>query len=132
MFLFPDSGTKKNFRGTVSLKTVTPHLRSIVPNVKQHILCFLLSRRTREPFLTTLLNKMKVACERKINNMKYLMRLCGRTSECAGRTQRKRAASGRWVLYSQPTVIYTGTLKLVRRKCYIVASTWLVVRVSMY
>ena len=40
MFLFPDSGTKKNFRGTVSLKTVTPHLCSIAPNVQRHMAYF--------------------------------------------------------------------------------------------
>ena len=40
MFLFPDSGTKKNFRGTVSLKTVAPNLCSIVPNVQRHMAYF--------------------------------------------------------------------------------------------
>jgi len=59
------------------------------------------------------------------------MRLCGRTSEYAETTQRQRVVSGRWVLYSKPNVIYTATLKLVRRNYYIVASTWIVVRVSI-
>ena len=58
MFLFPESGPKKNFRVTASLKprprnpglkglsgngftkTVTPHLRSIVPNVQRHMAYF--------------------------------------------------------------------------------------------
>ena len=48
--------------------------------------------------------------------------ICSRNSECAGMAQRQRVVSGRWVLYSQPNVIYTATLKLVRRNYYIVAS----------
>ena len=58
MLLFPESGPKKNFRVTASLKppprnpgpkglsgngftkTVTPHLRSIVPNVQRHMAYF--------------------------------------------------------------------------------------------
>jgi hypothetical protein len=39
MFLFPDSGPKKGL-SAVSLKTVTPHLRSIVPNVQRHMVYF--------------------------------------------------------------------------------------------
>jgi hypothetical protein len=35
MLLFPEFGPKKDFRGTVSMKTVSPHLRSIVPNVQR-------------------------------------------------------------------------------------------------
>ena len=33
-------GPEKDFRVTVSLKTVTPHLRSIVPNVQRHMAYF--------------------------------------------------------------------------------------------
>jgi hypothetical protein len=58
MLLFPESGPKKNFRATASpkprprnlglkelsgngfTKTVTPHLRSIVPNVQRHMAYF--------------------------------------------------------------------------------------------
>jgi len=40
MLLFPESGPKKNFRVTASLKPLTPHLRSIVPNVQQHMAYF--------------------------------------------------------------------------------------------
>jgi hypothetical protein len=32
-----ESGPKKDFRVTASLKTVTPHLRSIVPNVQRQM-----------------------------------------------------------------------------------------------
>jgi hypothetical protein len=39
MLLFPGSGPKKNFRVNGFTKTVTPHLRSIVPNV-QHMAYF--------------------------------------------------------------------------------------------
>ena len=39
MLLFPESGPKKNFRIKGFTKTVTPHLRSIVPNV-QHMAYF--------------------------------------------------------------------------------------------
>ena len=43
MLLFPESGPKKNFRVNGFTKTVTLHLRSIVPNVQRHmaILLFL-------------------------------------------------------------------------------------------
>ena len=37
---FSESGPKQDFRVTVSLKTVTPHLRSIVPNVHRHMAYF--------------------------------------------------------------------------------------------
>jgi hypothetical protein len=59
MLLFPESGPKKDFRvtaslkpqlrnpglkqdfrATASLKTATPHLRSIVPNVQRHMAYF--------------------------------------------------------------------------------------------
>jgi hypothetical protein len=40
MWLFPESGPKMGFRVTVSLKTVTPNLRSIVPNVQRHMAYF--------------------------------------------------------------------------------------------
>jgi hypothetical protein len=40
MLLFSDFGPKKDFRVTVPLKTVTPHLRSIVPNVQRHMAYF--------------------------------------------------------------------------------------------
>jgi hypothetical protein len=61
MLLFPESGPKKDFRVTASLKprprnpglkglsgngftrTVTPHLRSIVPNVQRHMAYFAVS-----------------------------------------------------------------------------------------
>jgi hypothetical protein len=36
MLLFPESGPKKNFRFNGFTKTVTPHLRSIVPYVQRH------------------------------------------------------------------------------------------------
>jgi len=36
MLLFPQSGPKNNFRVNGFNKTVTPHLRSIVPSVQQH------------------------------------------------------------------------------------------------
>ena len=40
MWLFPESGPKMGFRVTVSLKTVTPNLRSIVPNVQRRMTYF--------------------------------------------------------------------------------------------
>ena len=40
MMLFPESGPKKNFRVNGFTKTVTPHLRSIVPNVQRHMAYF--------------------------------------------------------------------------------------------
>jgi len=42
MWLFPESGPKKAFRVTVSLKTVTPNLHSIVPNFQRHMAYFAL------------------------------------------------------------------------------------------
>jgi hypothetical protein len=54
MLLFPESGPQKNFRVTGWVngftRTVTPHLRSIVPNVQRHMAYFatLVSRDSAE------------------------------------------------------------------------------------
>jgi hypothetical protein len=37
MLLCPESGPEKNIRVNGFTKTVTPHLRSIVPNVQRHM-----------------------------------------------------------------------------------------------
>ena len=40
MLLFPESGPKKELSGNGFTKTVTPHLRSIVPNVQRRMAYF--------------------------------------------------------------------------------------------
>jgi hypothetical protein len=40
MLLFPESEPKKNFRVNGLTKTVTPHLRSIVPNIQRYMAYF--------------------------------------------------------------------------------------------
>jgi hypothetical protein len=45
--LFPESGPKKKLSGNGFTKTVTPHLRSIVPNVQRHMAYFASVTRTR-------------------------------------------------------------------------------------
>ncbi len=40
MLLYPESGSKKNFRVNGFTKTVTLHLRSIGPNVQRHMAHF--------------------------------------------------------------------------------------------
>ena len=40
MWLFPESGPKKGLSGNGFTKTVTSHLRSIVPNVQRHMAYF--------------------------------------------------------------------------------------------
>jgi hypothetical protein len=40
MLLFPESGPNKNLRVYGFTKTMTPHLRSIVPNVQRHMAYF--------------------------------------------------------------------------------------------
>ena len=40
MWLFPESGPKKGLSGDGFAKTVTSHLRSIVPNVQRHMAYF--------------------------------------------------------------------------------------------
>ena len=43
MLLYPESGSKKNFRVNGFTKTVTLHLRSIGPNVQRHMAYFSLT-----------------------------------------------------------------------------------------
>ena len=40
MLLYPESGSKKNFRVNGFTKTVTLHLRSIVPKIQRHMAYF--------------------------------------------------------------------------------------------